>query len=109
MAVPMVLLGAFAKLRKATFSVVTPVRMENLGSQWTDFHEILYLSISRNTVEKIQVSLKSVTLHEDRWTFVIISLLVLLRMRNISDKSCKGNRNTHFFNNVFSKVVPFMR
>jgi len=32
-------------------------------------------------------------------------------MRNVSDKSCKGNQNTHFvFNNFFfSKIVPFMR
>jgi hypothetical protein len=38
------LLGAFAKLRKATVSFVTSVclsvRMEQVGSHWTDFHEI---------------------------------------------------------------------
>jgi hypothetical protein len=37
-------LGAFAKLQKATISLVTSVcpsvRMEKLGSQWTDFGEI---------------------------------------------------------------------
>jgi hypothetical protein len=33
--------------------------MEQLGSHWTDLHEILYLSICRKSVEKIQVSLKS--------------------------------------------------
>jgi hypothetical protein len=33
--------------------------MEELGSHWTDFHEICYLSIFRKSVEKIQVSLKS--------------------------------------------------
>jgi hypothetical protein len=32
--------------------------MEQLGSHWTDFHEILFLRISRKSVEKIQVSLK---------------------------------------------------
>jgi hypothetical protein len=31
--------------------------MEQLGSQWTDFHEILHFSIFRKYVEKIQVSL----------------------------------------------------
>jgi len=31
-------------------------------------------------------------------------------MRNISGKSCKANQNTHFmFNNIFPKMVPFMR
>jgi hypothetical protein len=33
--------------------------MEQLGSHWTDFHEIWYLNIFRKSVEKIQVSLKS--------------------------------------------------
>jgi len=37
-------LGAFAKLRKTTTSFVMyarlPVRTEQLGSQWKDFHEI---------------------------------------------------------------------
>jgi len=32
-------------------------------------------------------------------------------MRNISDKHCRENQNTHFtFNNFFfPKIVPFMR
>jgi hypothetical protein len=36
-------LSAFAKLRKASIGFVMPVspfvRMEQLGSNWTDFHE----------------------------------------------------------------------
>jgi hypothetical protein len=40
-------------------SVCLFVRMKQLGSQWKDFRDILYLSIFRNSVEKIQVSLKS--------------------------------------------------
>ena len=56
-------LGTFAKLRKATISflvsVVLFVRMEQLGSHWTDFGEILYLRIFRKSFGKIQVSLKS--------------------------------------------------
>jgi len=42
------------------------------------------------------------TLHEDQYTFLIISLSVLLTMRNVSDKSCRVNQNTHFvFSNIF--------
>jgi len=56
-------LGAFAKLCKVIISFFTsacpPARMEQLGSHWTDFYEILYLSIFRNSVEKNRVSLKS--------------------------------------------------
>jgi hypothetical protein len=34
------------------------IRMEQLSSHWMDFHEILYLSVFRKFVEKIQVVLK---------------------------------------------------
>jgi hypothetical protein len=51
------------------------VRMEQLGSLWTDFDEILHLNIFRKTVEKIKVSLKSDkkkgALHEDQYTFLL--------------------------------------
>ena len=36
------------------------------------------------------------TLHGDRYTFLIISRSFLLRMRNVSDRSCRENQNTHF-------------
>jgi len=50
------------------------------------------------------------TVHEDQYTFLIISRSVLLRMKNISDKSCRENHYTHYvFNNFVSKIVPFMR
>jgi len=40
-------------------SVRLSVRLEQLGSHWTDFHETWHLRIVRKSVEKIQVSLKS--------------------------------------------------
>jgi hypothetical protein len=62
------LLGTFVKLRKGTISFVMvvrlsacpPVRMEQLDSHWTDFHEILYLSILRPYVENIRVKLRKI-------------------------------------------------
>ena len=52
-------LGEFAKFRKATVSFVMSVRpsvrMEQIGSLWTAFHEIWYLSIFRKYVERFQV------------------------------------------------------
>ena len=35
------------------------VRLEQLGSHWSDFHEIWYVCIFRKLVKKIQVSLES--------------------------------------------------
>ena len=40
-------------------SVRPSVRMEHIGSLWTDFHELCYLKFYQKSVEKIQVSLKS--------------------------------------------------
>jgi hypothetical protein len=40
-------------------SVRLSVRMEQLDSHRTDFHEIWYFTIFRKSVEEIQVSLKS--------------------------------------------------
>jgi len=49
--------------------------------------------------------IKTGTLHDDRCTFCIISRSVLLRMRKVSDKSCRQIQNAHFmFNNFFSKI-----
>ena len=48
--------------------------------------------------------------HEDQYTHFIVSRSFLLRMKNVSDISCKENQNKHFvFSNGFSKIVPFMR
>jgi len=70
------------------------------------FFKIWYLSNFRKSVEKIPIFLKNRTritgiLHEDQYTFFIISRPVLLKMRIISDKNCKENQNifyvTYFF------------
>jgi len=59
-------LGALEKLLKVTISFVVSVRMEQLGSNWTDFQEIRYLRIFRKPVKKIQVSLNS---DKNEWYF----------------------------------------
>jgi hypothetical protein len=57
-------LRALAKLRQETISFTMSIRasgpMEQLGSQWTEFHKISYFTIFPKSVEKIQLSLKSV-------------------------------------------------
>jgi hypothetical protein len=46
--------------------------------------------------------IKRVTLNGDPSTFMITYRSILLRMRIVSDKSCRKNQNTHFmFNNTF--------
>jgi len=42
------------------------------------------------------------TLHEDICTFVTISHWILISIRNVSDRSCRENQNTHFmYSNFF--------
>ena len=62
--------------------------------------------IFRKSLEEVQFSLqsdkKTGTLHEDQHLFLIKSRTLLLRMRNVSDKSCRENQSRHFmFTNFF--------
>jgi len=51
--------GTFAELQKVTISFVMLVCMEQLGSNWIDFYEILYLVIFKKSDGNIHVSLAS--------------------------------------------------
>jgi hypothetical protein len=64
-------LGAFAKFEKQLLaspclSVRPSIRMEQLGSHWTDFHGMWYFGIFRKSVKKIKVLLKS---DKNKWYF----------------------------------------
>jgi len=87
--------------------------MEQLSSRRTNFCEFCYLNTSRISVEGIQALLKLTsitgTLREDVCKFMI-SHLILLRMRNLSDKTCREAQNTHFMLKILStKIVQFLR
>jgi hypothetical protein len=71
------------------------------------------LSIFPKSVKKIQESIKldknNGTLRENKYTFFIVCCSVLLRMRNVLDRSCRDNQNIHFvFDNFLPKIVRFM-
>jgi len=97
-------LGALEKFRKAIICFITSVRPSVRPRGTTR----LYLDgfswnmtfIFRKSVDKIQVWLKSNknngTSHEDQCTFKVVSRKILLRMRNVSDKSCTESQNTRF-------------
>jgi len=46
---------------------------------------------------------------EGEYTCMIISWSILLRIRNVSDKTYRENQNTHKILNFFSEILPFMR
>jgi hypothetical protein len=75
------------KMQEVTVSSIVSDLLEQLGSRWSDFHEILYLRIFQKSVKKTEVSLKS-----DKnsgyftWrlcTFMIISCWIIIRLRDI--------------------------
>jgi hypothetical protein len=100
--------SVFTKLWKITVSFVVSIRvsicMEQLGSHWMHVREIWCLSIYQKSVKKMQALLKSDKNNgyfSWRPTYTVAHWF-LLRMRNVSDKSCRENQNTHFmFRNVF--------
>jgi len=69
---------------------------------------IIFLKIyyfSRNILNKIKGVLR-----EDQYTFLIMSRSLLLRMRKVSDKSCRKNQNTpSILKKILSKIVQFIR
>jgi hypothetical protein len=87
------LLGAFAKLRKATINFVMSVRLFVCphgttrlpldGFSWN----LIFESFSKICRKKIRVSLKS-DKNKGYFIFLMISPSFLLRMRNVSDKRC---------------------
>jgi hypothetical protein len=92
------------KKRLLASSCSLSVRMEP-SSHWMDFHESWYLQIFRKPVRKFKLhdmlTWMTGTLHEDVCTIVQSRSL---RMRNVADKSCRWNENTHItFPNFFSE------
>ena len=108
-------LSAFEKLRKR-LSASSRLSVRPYGTTWLKldgFSLNFIFATFQKSVEKIQVSLDltriTITLNKDLRTLMIFCY-IRLRMRNISDKSCRENETTHFtFNNLFLKIVPFMR
>jgi DMSO/TMAO reductase YedYZ heme-binding membrane subunit len=82
--------------------------MGQLGSHWTDFHEIWYLWIFLQSFANIHVSLKSDKnsryrmLPADRRMYNMTTRrLLLLRMRNFSDKFCGENQTGVLYSLIF--------
>ena len=106
------LLGAFAELRKATrtffMSVFAPPNSSApTGRIYVKFG--IWVFFFRKFVQKITVPLKS-DKHKGHFTiktniyFWSYLTQFLLRMKNVSDKTCRENQNTHFvFSDLFFK------
>jgi hypothetical protein len=95
-------------LRNVSVSLsVRPPTRNNLAPTWRIFVKFdiwVFFSKTCRKNSKLHQNLTRITrtLHEDRYTFFIISRSILLRMRNVSDKSCRENQNTRFlFSNLF--------
>ena len=101
-------LGTFAKLQRATISFFMSVGPPAwiISAPNEQSFMIYYILVSfKNMLRKFTFDSNLTrimgALHEDICTFVTISRWILLRIRNISHKSCRENQNTHFMHSNF--------
>jgi len=96
-------LGAFANLRKATVSFVMSTcpsfRVETQLPR--DGFSLNFVFEYFSTFgREIQVAFKyeriTGSLHEGQYTFMVMSCRILLRMKLVSDKSCREKQNTFY-------------
>ena len=114
-------LGVFTKSWKATLSFVMSVCPSACPAAWNNLtttgwslmeFDVLCFYFWKSA-KSVQVSLKSDKNNGYftwRPTYIIIPYSLLLRMRTISEKSCREYQNTHFmFSNLFLKIISFIR
>ena len=82
-------------LRHVRLSVYPSVRMKQFDSVWTDFHETWCLRNFRTSVEKFKFRWNMTRMTGSLHCVVVISRSVLLIKRNVSDKNCRENQNSH--------------
>jgi hypothetical protein len=104
-----VFLGAFAKLRKRLLTSsclsVCPSAWNNAAPTGRVLMKFDIWGFFENLSRKFKFheNRKRIkgTLHEDRYSFFIISRKFLLRMINVADKNCRENQNTNFMGFFF--------
>jgi hypothetical protein len=104
-------LGEFRKLRKATISFVMsicPSAWNNSAPTGRIFMKLdIWVFFFENLSTKIHVSLKSDknngTLHEDVFMFMTVSRWIILRMKHVSNKSCREKQNIFYVQLHFCK------
>ena len=94
-------------------SVCPSARMEQFGSNYTDFHEILYSSIFRKSARTIQVSLKSdnngyFTLRP-KYIYDHISLNYFSNEKCFRQNLQSKSKHTFCVQKIFSITAPCMR
>jgi len=95
-------------------SVHSCVNREQLGPNWTDFIIFDWWFLKNRSrkwkfIENL-TRIKSI-LHEDEFTFFMLSRWILNRMKNVLDKSSRKNQNTHlmFSDFFFQQIFSFRR
>jgi hypothetical protein len=106
------LTGAFAELRIAAISFVMSVRPSVCLSAWNNsvptgriFIKFDIWAFSENLSIKFKFHWNPTrvtgSLDGDVFTYITISRWILLRIRNVSNKSHRENKNVHFMSNNF--------
>ena len=108
----------FTKLRKAMISFITYVcpSIRPHGMTWLSLHRfswnfiwVFLKNLSRKFKFHQNMTRIMGTIHEDIRTFMIVSHRILLRMRNVQTKVVKKTKTHFMFNNIFMKIMLFMK
>jgi len=86
--------------------------MEQLGSHWKDFHEILYGSVFRKSVVKIEVSLnltRIAGMYMKTDTHFLLYLSQFVLERELFQTKAVQKIKTHISCSTFPKIVSFIR
>jgi hypothetical protein len=108
---PVTFIGTFAKLWKVTISFIMSVCPSIWPSTWNNSAPterifvkfgiwVFFKNLSRKFKFHWNLTRITGTLHEELCTFMI-SWWILLRMRNVSHKSCRETQNTHLCSTIF--------
>jgi len=115
-------LGAFANLPKVTVSFIMSVRLSIIPHGTTLFPlyrfswSLIFGYFSKICCQNpsfVKIRQECRYFSWNKYIILIISRSIILTMRNVSDKSCRENRKTHFvFNSgsfFFPKIGPSVR
>ena len=109
-------LDTFTKLRKATVSFVMSVRLSAwnvsafIGRNLTKIDVWVFSRICEENSFFIKIGQECWVFYmRTKCTFLTISLLIIRRMRSVSEKGRTENKNTSSHSIFFPKIVPFMR
>jgi hypothetical protein len=96
------LASSYTSVRLSSWNNSTPI-----GRLLTKFYILEFFeNLSRKFKFHLDLVRTTSTSHEDLCTFMTVFLWILLKKKNIPDKTCRKNQNTFCFQQIFTPENP---